>query len=120
LSRRKKSVLKSRFKKLKNNNCRGGEAPLLHKSLIYSLIAAVLGVLIVISPLFFMPTIKNAEYLETKSISQALSERMKAFEHAYDPRESIAQNIFNNLLILTAGFAAAVVVHLLAKAKFSH
>lgn len=92
----------------------------MHKCLIYSLTAAVLGVLLVIAPLFFMPTIKNTEYLEVGSVPQMLSERMKVFERAYEPRENIAQSIFNNMLIFTAGFAAAVVVRLLVKAKFSH
>lgn len=90
----------------------------MHKNLIYSLIAAFLGVLLVVTPLFLAPIIGNLKYPEAESTPQKFSERMKVFEHIYESRENLTQTIFNNMLIFTVGFAAAVVVHLLVKAKF--
>ncbi len=91
----------------------------MRKNLIYALTAVILGILLVVTPFFLAPTIENLEYHKAESIPQTFSEKTKAFEHAYEPRENVAQSLFNNILIFTAGFAVAFIVHLLVKAKFS-
>lgn len=84
----------------------------LHKGLIYALIAAVLGVLLVVAPLFFVSTIETRECYEYMAL-QTLSERMKALEKAYAPNYSAG------LFIFTVGFIAAIIVYLLVKTEFS-
>lgn len=85
----------------------------LHRGLIYALIAAVLGVLLVVVPLFFVSAVETMEGYEYMAL-KTLSERMKALEKAYAPNYSAG------LFVFTVGFIAAIIVYLLVKAKFSH
>ncbi|MBX5320394.1 MAG: hypothetical protein QHH12_04600 [Candidatus Bathyarchaeota archaeon] len=88
------------------------------KGLVYSLMAAVLGVLVVVVPLFLMP-IADMEHYGTEFEPLALSERMRNLETLYGLGKASTQGYFAGLSIFIIGFAAAVVVYLLVKARFS-
>lgn len=89
----------------------------LHKSLIYALMAAVLGVLLVVVPLFFVSAFETIEGYQYVISPQTLSMRQKALEEA---REFSIPNYSIGLVVFIAGFAVAVTAYFLVKAKFSH
>ncbi|MEM2103678.1 MAG: hypothetical protein QW717_02155 [Candidatus Bathyarchaeia archaeon] len=89
------------------------------KSIVYVLTASILGVLIIMAPIFFTSTIGHVEQL-TEQVPQAFSDRIKAFENACGQPETMTQRLFNSIVILATGFAVAAVAYLLVKTKLSH
>ena len=79
------------------------------KLLIYALTAAVLGALLVVAPLFFVPI---AEYYGAEYAPQTL-------EALYGLRENAMQGYLTGIITFAVDFITATVAYLLVKAKFS-
>lgn len=85
------------------------------KLLVYALTAAILGALLVIAPLFFVPIVEHygAEYA-----LQTLSERIKTLEALYGLRGNAVQGYLTGIITFAVGFITATIVYLLVKAGF--
>ena len=88
------------------------------KGLTYSLIAVVLGVLMVVVPLLIAPATDTS--FGTELAPQTLSERMKSLEEHYGLGEAPTQSYFAGLLTLAVGFAVAMAAYSIVKAIFLH
>lgn len=109
------SVLKFRFKKPKVTNSWRAES--LNKSLLYVLIAAVLGVLLVATPLFIIFEDEAKDYYAAFLLSRSKS--IEELENPYGLR-AMGYSDPKPLVVLVIGFATAILTYLLAKARFSH
>ena len=87
------------------------------KLLVYALTAAVLGALLVLAPLFFVPT---AEHCGAEYAPQVLSERIKALEALYGLRGTAMQGYLTGIMTFAVGLITATAAYLLVKAKFSY
>jgi hypothetical protein len=86
------------------------------KLLVYALTAAVLGALLVVAPLFFVPL---AEHYGAEYAPQTLSERVKILEALYGLRGNAMQGYLTGIITFAVGLMTATVAYLLVKAKFS-
>ena len=86
------------------------------KLLVYALTAAVLGALLVVAPLFFLPIVEN---YGTEYAPQTLSERIKTLEALYGLRGNAIQGYLTGIITFAVSFVTATVAYLLMKAKFS-
>ena len=86
------------------------------KLLVYALTATVLGALLVLAPLFFVPIVEHygAEYAP-----QTLSERIKTFEALYGLRGNAIQSYLTGIIVFAFSFATATAAYFLVKARFS-
>ena len=93
------------------------EAESLNKGLLYMLAAAVLGVLLVVTPLFALFGDGVKGYYATFLSSRFQSVEDLAALYGFQAAAYIDSKVF---AVLAVGLATAIFVYLLVKARFSH